>query len=413
MRLPPLEEASAREAGGKAWSLGRLARDGFPVPPGFVVPSSLFARALEGGVAPPQTSEEDGSRREPELRPDPALRGVLARALADLPGGVDAPVAVRSSATDEDGASTSFAGQHDSVLGVSGPQAVEAAVLRCWASWFSARALAYRGGAPAAGGMAVLVQSFVDADASGVLFTGGVRMLEAVHGLGEGHVSGQITPEAWWLEGDGIHAHRRGTARSRSVRRGNGVRHEDLPVELQERAVLTRAQVLRIDGLGREVEANLGLPIDLEWSLVADGLHLLQARPVTASPPTAPAEEPVEEPVGEQGPHARLTGIAASGGAATGSVRHVRSTADFSRVHPGDILVARATDPAWTPLFGVVAAVVTETGGALSHAAIVAREVGIPAVLAVPGALEHLVEGTEVQVDGARGTVTPCAGEMR
>ena len=197
------------------------------------------------------------------------------------------------------------------------------------------------------------------------------------------------------------------------MRRGNGVRHEDLPVELQERAVLTRAQVLRIDGLGREVEANLGLPIDLEWSLVADGLHLLQARPVTASPPTAPAEEPVEEPVGEQGPHARLTGIAASGGAATGSVRHARSTADFSRVHPGDILVARATDPAWTPLFGVVAAVVTETGGALSHAAIVAREVGIPAVLAVPGALEHLVEGTEVQVDGARGTVTPCAGEMR
>jgi len=101
-----------------------------------------------------------------------------------------------------------------------------------------------------------------------------------------------------------------------------------------------------------------------------------------------------------------LTGIGASPGFASGKARPVRSADEFSSVQPGDVLVCRTTDPAWTPLFGVAAAVVTETGGMLSHAAIVAREPGIPAVLGISGALDRIAPGSVLAVDGSQGVVT-------
>jgi phosphoenolpyruvate synthase/pyruvate phosphate dikinase len=104
-------------------------------------------------------------------------------------------------------------------------------------------------------------------------------------------------------------------------------------------------------------------------------------------------------------PSTVLTGIGASPGTACGTARTVHSVDEFSAVKPGDIIVCRTTDPAWTPLFGVAAAVVTETGGLLSHAAIVAREYGIPAVLGVAGALARIAAGTTLVVDGTKGTV--------
>ena len=175
---------------------------------------------------------------------------------------------------------------------------------------------------------------------------------------------------------------------------------EPLPAALRDRAPLGEDRVLEIDALGRRVEEHLGGPVDLEWAVDAAGVHLLQARPLTAVLP-----EPSDEGSDGDGAGTVLHGVGASGGTATGPVRVLRSVAELSRVRPGDVLLARGTDPAWTPLFPLIAAVVTETGGMLSHAAIVAREVGIPAVLAVPEAMERLEVGAEVRVDGERGTV--------
>ena len=402
MRLPMLGEETRAELGGKAAPLAVLRRAGFPVPAGFSVPLSEFERHLAACRAPCASGTEIRDRLVAQGA-DATLRADLADALDALPGGRDTPVAVRSSATTEDSPETAGAGLHETILGVRGPDAMAEAVMRCWASWWSPRRLDAppRTGEEDADGMAVLVQVLVDADAAGVLFTGERRVLEAVHGLGESLVGGAVTPDAWELEDTGVRDHRPGSQDLRAVRRGDRVLREPLPAALRDRAPLGEDRVLEIDALGRRVEEHLGGPVDLEWAVDAAGVHLLQARPLTAVLP-----EPSDEGSDGDGAGTVLHGVGASGGTATGPVRVLRSVAELSRVRPGDVLLARGTDPAWTPLFPVIAAVVTQTGGILSHAAIVAREVGIPAVLAVPDVLERLEEGTTVRVDGEGGTLT-------
>jgi len=422
MRLPALGESTCAELGGKAAPLAGLRRAGFPVPRGVVVPLSEFARHLRASGARAAATFEEARELLLAHGADDELRAALTAALDALPGGRDIPVAVRSSATTEDAQESAGAGLHETVLGARGPGEVAEAVVRCWASWWSPRRLGPRSDAvPCDDGMAVLVQVLVDADASGVLFTGERRVLEAVHGLGESLVGGAVTPDAWELCGDGIRTHSPGSRDLRAVRRGGRVVRERLPAPLRDRAPLDADRVREIDALGRRVAEHLGAPVDLEWAVDGAGVHVLQARPITASLPASPTAEPAAvaspaERASADGTRAAgtgtvLHGVGASGGTATGTVRPVRSVAELSRVRSGDVLLARVTDPAWTPLFPLIAAVVTETGGMLSHAAIVAREVGIPAVLAVPDVLERLEEGAEVRVDGERGTITLVASD--
>ncbi|PZF80292.1 PEP/pyruvate-binding domain-containing protein [Jiangella anatolica] len=284
-------------------------------------------------------------------------------------------VAVRSSAADEDTAHASAAGQYETVLGVRGAAAVTKAVRTCWASAHSDRAVAYRDGAAAAP-MAVIVQRLVEADVSGVLFTGDDVVIEASWGLGAGVVGGTVTPDAYRVGADGV------VTRAATHQRG--------------RPVLDDGTANALARLGRRVEALLGGPQDVEWAIAGGELWLLQARPVTvAPPPPAPAATV-----------AALTGTPASRGVATGPARVIDGPDGFGRVRAGDMLVCRFTDPAWTPLLRVAAGVVTETGGALSHAAIVARERRIPAVVGVDGATTRIRDGATITVDGAAGTVT-------
>jgi pyruvate, water dikinase len=159
--------------------------------------------------------------------------------------------------------------------------------------------------------------------------------------------------------------------------------------------------------LGQDVTAHLGTPQDIEFSLENTQVWLLQSRPVTAPLPqpadaTAP---PFAQPAGPFGGSVYLQGTAGSPGVVSGPARVVQGPEDFRRVGAGDILVCRFTDPGWTPLFGVVAGVVTETGGRLSHAAIVAREHRIPAVLGVPAVMNTLYDGQPLTLDGTTGTV--------
>jgi pyruvate,water dikinase len=368
--LVPLAAATADLCGGKAGALGELIRANLPVPEGVVVPFTAY---------------DAGSR---------ALIDDLSHWLGSVG---DPVVAVRSSAANEDTASASAAGQHDSFLGVRGVVAVEAAVRACWASLWSDRATAYRDVSGGDALMAVIVQRQVDSEVSGVMFTptdgSGTTVIEASWGLGPSVVEGRVTPDRYQVAADGS-VTRTIADKATSVDRHGS---HDVPTGWRGRATLTDETAVRLAQLGQEVTAVLGDGQDIEWAITADRLWLLQARPITARPPT-PASQPSAG--------ALLTGVPASHGTATGPARIVLGPANFDQVRPGDVLVCRFTDPAWTPLLGIAAGVITETGGILSHAAIVARERGIPAIVAVPNATTRLANSTPITMNGSTGTIS-------
>ncbi|MGW4794255.1 PEP/pyruvate-binding domain-containing protein [Nonomuraea sp. NPDC004297] len=393
----PLISAVAGECGGKAGALGALLRAEVPVPDGFVVPFAAYRAAVR------ELKDPGAARRAIESRPlDPAVLKELARALDELG---DAPVAVRSSASDEDTGQLSAAGQHESFLAVRGAADVADAVRACWASLLTPRALAYRDatghGSPSGEfAMAVIVQRQVDADVSGVMFTpagpdDGTR-IESSWGLGPSVVGGTVTPDAYRVAADGSVEQTIAPKRTRLDRHDGRLVVRDVPVPDRDRPTLDTATAVGLAELGREIAAVRGGPQDVEWAIAGGRVWILQARPITA---VLPSRVPGEV-------QSALAGTPGSRGTVTGTARIVRGPGDFARVRPGDILVCPFTDPAWTPLLRVAAGVVTEVGGVLSHAAIVAREHGIPAVLGVAEATSRLHDGAAVTLDGTTGTIT-------
>src|SRR4051812_23698038 len=262
--------ADADLVGGKGLSLALTASAGLPVPPGFCVTSAAYRRL---GAEP---------------RIDEVLRESLATAYRELGGGA---VAVRSSATAEDGAVTSFAGQQETILGVEGEGPLREAVERCWRSLHTDRAKAYRQrqGVDEAGlAMAVVVQRLVDADVAGVLFTrdpldptGSLMRVEAAWGLGEVVVSGRVTPDRFQVERDTgrVRDRQPGTKHVRVTGRGE----EPVPPDRHHELCLTDEQLAELADLGRRVEAFYGDARDIEWAIADGRVWLLQARPITTA----------------------------------------------------------------------------------------------------------------------------------
>lgn len=405
MSIVYLGDAEHSAVGGKAAPLGELIRAGFNVPAGFVVPATTYqaaAAALGLTELSLDRAEEARSRILNSHLPNSVVDDV-ARALQLITEGAPTDyVAVRSSSVAEDSAHASAAGQHDSVLAVRGTDEVCQAILACWASLWTERAVAYhaRQTAQTAGGMAVLVQRFVDASVSGVMFTGSTSVIEASWGVGERLVAGHITPDSWRVTDSEITDRRPGVKTERTDRdRGQLVTRPSATTE-QNELCLTDRDVLRLHALGQNVSTALGGRRDIEWAIADDTIWVLQARPVTTVIPDSAIPSPTDTAT------SALIGEPASPGVASGPVRLVRGPSDFAKVKRGDVLVCRHTDPAWTPLFTIASAVVTEVGGVLSHAAIVAREVGIPAVLAVPHATEFLTPSAVVTVNGSTGHIS-------
>jgi pyruvate,water dikinase len=369
--LVDLSDADA-DCGSKAHALGRLIRAGARVPAGFVV------------------------------RGEPAGQA-FARAVELLNG----PLAVRSSSMLEDSDIASFAGQLETILGVVGVDEVAAAVARCSASAQTAHARAYatRVGVTPESRIPVIVQRLVPAHIAGVAFTRDPRsgaevvVIEGAWGLGESVVAGRVVPDICTVTAGGTIEMSVGSKATRLDRHDGVVRRTAVATADRRRPCLTSEQAAQIAAAARQAEATFDAPVDIEWAIADDTLWLLQARPIT----TTFARQESRSDIPDEAVLAR--GIGASPGRASGAVRVVRDLGGFGLVEPGDVLVCRTTDPAWTALFGIVAAVVTETGGLLSHAAIVARELGIPAVVGVPGAMSHLLDSGHVAVDGARGIV--------
>jgi pyruvate, water dikinase len=283
--------------GGKGASLARMTSLGLPVPPGYVVPAEALAAAMPDGGAEllelARRKDADGAQaliRGVEL--DPALREDVLGAYAELGDG-DPAVAVRSSACAEDSEEASFAGQQETYLHVRGADALRARIRDCWASFFSERAIFYRQkkGSLDDLGMAVVVQRMVRADVAGVLFTcdpvRGRRdrmVVEAVLGLGEAAVSGQVTPDHYILKRDGrvrkaqVHVQPYAIV---AVPEGGTAEHELSPEEGGAQK-LADEHLAALARLGDDLEQRLGGPQDIEWAVQDGEIFVLQARPVTA-----------------------------------------------------------------------------------------------------------------------------------
>ena len=267
--------------GGKGLGLAQTAAAGLPVPPGFVVSTDAYRRC-NGGA------------------PDDDARRAIAEAYSALGGGL---VAVRSSATAEDGAETSFAGQQETILGVEGAEAVVAAVERCWKSLFTERAVAYRVAQKVADdglAMAVVVQKLVPADVAGVMFTRdpqdptGRRMsIEAAWGLGEAVVSGRVTPDRFTVDFETGEV----LSRQPGVKAVEITPTGERPVsgDRQTQLCLTDNELTLLADLGRKVERHYAAPRDVEWAIAGGAVYLLQARPITTA--TASEREAVRKEV--------------------------------------------------------------------------------------------------------------------
>ena len=317
-----LEEASgdAGVTGGKGAALGRLARLGLPVPPGFVLTAEAFrAFVAAGELDGPLGALASGDAAEPDAEalallraaPWPAeLRSEVEAAYAALgeaTGG--APVAARSSATAEDSAGASFAGQHATLLNLSGLDAVLDGILACWASLYSAMAVHYRsrrGVVDDAPAMAVVVQALIESEASGVAFTldpvSGDRdavVINAAWGLGEGVVSGLVTPDHLVVrKSDGAIRQREIANKKVAIVSApdGGTRTEELPPERAKAPAISDGEAAEIARIATALEEESGAPQDIEWALAGGKLYLLQSRPITAAGGPPPATEPAPAP---------------------------------------------------------------------------------------------------------------------
>ncbi|WP_062992250.1 phosphoenolpyruvate synthase [Nocardia anaemiae] len=420
----------ADRAGGKGANLGELVAAKLPVPPGFVILRACYEQVISNG---PDGTELDRLQSEAlAASADTPRVTELCRRMralvhkAALNGGArdtiltayhalgeQVPVAVRSSAVGEDSATSSFAGMNISRTNVHGDEQLLAAVNDCWASLFTPRVVTYRArrGMRQRPVMAVVVQRMVTARRSGVAFTAdpatGRRdrmVIDAARGQGEVVVSGATEPDTYLLDAAGptLLETRSGHQSFAIVAGPEGDRRVELTGPEADAPVLDEQQALAVARLALAVqEHHGGKPQDVEWAFDDDNLWLVQARPITTLPDGS-AEYPVATPVPTK---VLVRGLAAAPGSASGAVRILSSPAQGQSLRDGEVLVAPMTNPDWLPTLTRAAAVVTDSGGMTCHAAIVARELGVPCVVGARTATTTLVDGTTVTVDGSAGEV--------
>jgi pyruvate,water dikinase len=430
--ISTLRISDAEEAGGKGANMGELVAAKLPVPPGFVLLRDCYRHSMEaaGAVSGLSALHREAlanvadTARLNELCE--SMQGLVEKAgtadsIRDLildsyrKLGPNSVVAVRSSATGEDGSEASFAGMNATITNVCGDQDLIDAVVRCWMSLFSPRVITYRSsrGFTADPAMAVVVQQMVNSEKAGVAFTAdpstGARdrvVIEAAFGLGEVVVSGEVEPDTYIVSKETLDVLdiRLGIKSFKIVRGPDG---HDTTIDLSDQEagsrVLDDGELRAIAELAIATERHNGSPQDTEWAIAAGTSYLVQARPITTlRHTTAPTTEA----------NAVLArGLAAAPGMASGRVRVLQTPDQGERLLDGEILVAQMTNPDWLPTIRRAAALVTDTGGMTCHAAIVARELGVPCVVGTRTATRDLHDGTTVTVDGANGRV--LSGRLR
>ena len=448
--LETLRMTDVASVGGKNASLGelisQLSAAGVRVPGGFATTAQAFAAFLAAGGLKKRIDQalekldvEDvaalakagaeirgwiaAAPLQPEF--DRQIREAYALVAA---GGGDASFAVRSSATAEDLPDASFAGQQETFLNIRGVENVLDAVRQVFASLYNDRAIAYRvhkGYAHAEVSLSAGVQRMVRSDtgAAGVVFTldteSGFRdvvFVTSSYGLGEMVVQGAVNPDEFYVSKPCLAA-----GRPAILRRGLGskaikmvftgeakahksVAQQDVDPADRDRFSLTDADVMQLARYAVAIEKHYGRPMDIEWGKDGgDGeIYILQARPETVKSQEKRRDQLTRYRLGRRG-EVLVSGRAIGSKIGQGRVRVIKNVSEIARVKEGDVLVTDMTDPNWEPVMKRAAAIVTDRGGRTCHAAIIARELGVPAVVGCENATGALRDGDEVTVSCSEG----------
>jgi len=438
-----LNKNSGSIAGGKGANLAEIYNLGIPVPPGFVVTAQAYnyfikkaglhekikfllqridyenTAKLEGitkeireiiieAKMPKEMEEEILEAYETlsaEKTKEASVDNLLKKPSEDI------LVAVRSSATTEDLTEASFAGQQETFLNIKGAENLLEAIKKCFASLFTPRATYYRqkkGFKHEAASLAVVVQKMVNSDKSGVIFSKDPSqkrddiIIEAVFGLGEGIVSGQITPDRYVVSKKIEIIEKEINEKKIAIIKNpkNGQEVVKLKPEISKKQVLKDHEVKRLAIIALKLEEHYKKPQDIEFAIENDEIYIVQTRPITTLEKRF-SSETLKELKGE----VILSGLAASPGIGVGKVKIIHSLNDLSKINSGDVLVTEMTNPDMVVTMQRCSAIVTDEGGLTAHAAIVSREMGIPAVVGTREATTKLSDGEIITVDGFTGKI--------
>ena len=441
-----LNKNSGSVAGGKGANLGEMFNIGMPVPPGFAITAQAYTYFIEKAGIKNKIKEilshidyedtkqlEDSTREIRKLIESSHIPKEMETEILDSYSNLDADeldlrqkgnaldiisktsepvfVAVRSSATAEDLADASFAGQQDTYLNVKGSKELIDKIKKCFASLFTARATYYRnkkGFEHDKVQLSVIIQKMIDSDKSGVIFSKDPSykndniIIEAVYGLGEGIVSGQINPDNFIVSRDlEILETKIGNKKIAITRDSSGKKEI---AKLKPEKALTKClkdyEIKKLAEYAIKLEEHYQKPQDIEFAIEGDNIYIVQTRPITTMEKRTNLSE-AKEVKGEL----ILQGLAASPGIASGKIKIIEGLNDLSKIQKGDILVTKMTNPDMVVTMQKSAAIVTDEGGMTSHAAIVSREMGIPCVVGTNEATEKLKDGEIATVDGFKGRV--------
>lgn len=447
-----LRMTDVEQVGGKNASLGemisQLANSGVRVPGGFATTADAFRAFLaHNGLADRINAALDQldvddvtelARVGKQIRQwmietpfpgqlDDEIAVAWEKMVADA-GGADICVAVRSSATAEDLPDASFAGQQETFLNIRGLDNVKEAMKHVFASLYNDRAISYRvhkGFEHADVALSAGVQRMVrsDSGAAGVMFTidtesgfADVVFVTASYGLGETVVQGAVNPDEFYVHKPTLQAGRPAVLRKNmgsklikmeftdAAQAGRSVRTVDVPEELRGRFAISEAEIEELAKYALIIEKHYGRPMDIEWGRDGeDGkLYILQARPETVKSQEARVDTLRRYRIDKKS-KVLAEGRSIGQKVGQGPVRLIRNASEMDLVKAGDVLVTDMTDPDWEPVMKRASAIVTNRGGRTCHAAIIARELGIPAVVGCGDATDVLEEGMEVTVSCAEG----------
>ena len=389
--LNEVKEPKVLELGGKGYSLAVLMNNGFNVPKGFVITSKAFFEFLEENNTKEkieklvsEISENNFQKKSKEIR-NLILEGKIPEEIAfEIKDALEKLnvkyVSIRSSAVSEDSLKASFAGLHDTFLNVKAEtEPVLENVRKCWASLFNDRAIIYRikKNLSLLDGMAVIIQEMIPAEISGITFTihptrRDSLLVEYAAGIGDRIVSGKVIPNSIIIKRDTF-----------MVIEKNDV---------NKNIVLSENTIKELVSIGLKIEGIFNKPQDIEWCIFQSTIWILQSRAVTV-----PTEKTKEKLI--------LEGLGASPGVVKGKVKIILTPREANKMKDGEILVTVMTNPLYVTAIQRAKAIITDVGGMICHAAIVARELGIPCVVGTKKATKTLKDGVEVIVDGSEGKI--------